>query len=270
MARKNNDALKKQARNLRKQGLLQREIAEKLKLSRTSVHYWTQGIDCPGRSGRRYVVNDSYFSTPYLENSYWAGFIAGDGCVHSEKGMITLNLQKRDISVLETFKKHCEFCGNIRHMRDKIGYESVGIGISSKKWLLDLENNFNITPRKSLTLRHPELSEENELAFIKGLFDADGCWFEKTPSWCIGGTENMLTWIQEIIDSNIQGNVKCTAKVRKSGKNKKCYQYAINGSRAIRWQALLRTVDTPELGRKWLRRPMNTKCIIISKRKEIS
>lgn len=31
---------------------------------------------------KKYSYNDNYFRTPNLENSYWAGFIAADGCVY--------------------------------------------------------------------------------------------------------------------------------------------------------------------------------------------
>ena len=38
-----------------------------------------------------------YFATPTMENCYWAGFIAADGCVSEKRGVLYLYQAARDV-----------------------------------------------------------------------------------------------------------------------------------------------------------------------------
>lgn len=126
-----------------------------------------------GISNKRYYFIENFFSKPNLINSYWAGFIAADGCIndkrHGQK-QIRIGLADKDISILKRFKRDIEFTGEV-----KVRKNSVNLDITSNKLCLDLKNNFNITPRKSLTLKPPKnLTKNCEAAFIIGMIDGDG------------------------------------------------------------------------------------------------
>ncbi len=216
---------------------------------------------------KQYRVNYYYFSVPNLENSYWAGFIAADGNVGDAKDSVRIKLLDSDSQHLEAFKRCCDSTNPVRaSYSGPKRYSSLEIhGVPN--WKDDLRKNFNITPRKSLTLQPPMLlSKENSLAFIAGYVDGDGCIFiEKPPTGHlrlgiqITGTHEVLCWIKSCFDkvapSKYQANVRCIGKV---------YSYKIVGNKAEIILGALLDAKTPKLERKW------TKVITFRKTKKIS
>jgi hypothetical protein len=165
---------------------------------------------------RKYTCNDSFFSVPNPQNSYWAGFIAADGCIEEKSKRLRIKLALADEIILKEFKKQIEFSGNFykeTHIkRGKVCY-STKINITSKQLITDLNNNFNITTKKSLTLKPPiNLNKECTEAFIRGFIDGDGsfCITKSRPNklgtrqyliLSIVGTYDVLLWIQNYINS---------------------------------------------------------------------
>jgi hypothetical protein len=117
--------------------------------------------------------DENFFSVPNILNSYWAGFIAADGCIRGyHDHYLSLGLSKKDISHLEKFKRDLRLSNKIT-IYDK--HNSCITGLSSNKICDDLKNNFNITPRKSKTLKPPNIKNKtNILSFIAGYIDGDG------------------------------------------------------------------------------------------------
>jgi hypothetical protein len=66
-----------------------------------------------GCSRRSYNLNTAYFSEPTIRNSYWAGFIAADGCL-TRKGALRIALSIKDREHLEKLKSELNFSGPIR------------------------------------------------------------------------------------------------------------------------------------------------------------
>ncbi len=203
---------------------------------------------------KQYQVNYDYFSVPNLENSYWAGFIAADGNIGDPKDRVRIKLAASDVDHLETFK---ECCGATNPIKDVYNgpkrYVALEIcGVS--QWKEDLQDNFCITPRKSLTLQPPiNLSRGESLAFITGYLDGDGCLYtEKPPTGHlrlgiqVTGTHEVLRWIKnwfdEIAPSEFQANVRCVGKV---------WSYKIVGRKAESVLQTLLQIKTPKLRRKW-------------------
>ncbi len=206
------------------------------------------------RTRKQYRVNYGYFSVPDLENSYWAGFIAADGNVRDSKDSIRIKLSGSDSQHLEAFKR---YCGSTSPVRDSYNglkkYASLEIhGVP--QWRDDLRKNFNITPRKSLTLQPPNhLSLKQSLAFIAGYIDGDGCIFKEQPPTGhlrlgvqITGTYEILCWIKALFDkiapSEYQASVRCVGRV---------YSYKIVGKKAELILEALLQIATPKLERKW-------------------
>ena len=112
------------------------------------------------------------------EKAYWLGFIFADGYISSRDNGFELSLKGSDIEHLHKFNKFME------HNKDnvKLGEAKNGDktflrcrwGITNKH-LWNTLNNLGCTPRKSLTLQFPNISEELEIPFIRGYFDGDGC-----------------------------------------------------------------------------------------------
>lgn len=167
----------------------------------------------------KYFCNDSFFAIPNPINSYWAGFIAADGSIDKRDSRLAIELGIKDEIILQTFKTQIEYTGIISYTKTKRdNIVQPRINIFSKKIVNDLNNNFNITPRKSLTLKPPNnLDKDCTEAFIKGYIDGDGCFYlakdyhrgtgNFIPHLSILGTFEILSWIQNYINTltNIGG-----------------------------------------------------------------
>jgi hypothetical protein len=124
---------------------------------------------------RKYNVNHNFFSVPGVLNSYWAGFIAADGCVR--KNELRVRLAEKDLGHLELFRTHIEAENPIR-VGDHFSFDKKSryalLVISSSSLVRDLRDHYNITERKSLTLQPPVLEGDCKRAFMRGLLDGDG------------------------------------------------------------------------------------------------
>lgn len=227
------------------------------------------------KRNKKYSVNEDYFAVPNLENSYWAGFIAADGCIAGRKSnVLQIKLSAKDEILLQRFKDNINYTGNVEHIAAKdnviiCGKNSranpaVNLRITSPKLCDDLAYIFNIHAKKSLIHEPPSgLTEEQELAFIIGYLDGDGWiirYVNKIPT--IGypqntcypietgmcGTEKFLNWIIEKLKNF--SDVKITLKIRKE-KNSKIYKLKIPGQFAFDVLTNLSKIEVNKLDRKW-------------------
>lgn len=217
---------------------------------------------------RKYNVNDSFFSEPNILNSYYAGFIAADGCIRSrqseESKYLTFGLSIKDKEWIERFVKDIEFTGPITEytFRER---KYVRMSINSKQICDDLEKNFNITPRKTATLIPPPLSDGNLIdAFICGYIDGDGaiCFSESTKrniqkkcAISIIGTYNLLEWINQRFDSINDVISKNKPILSKGGfsnnSNKTTYVLNISDKKARTVILHMAQYEIPLMKRKW-------------------
>lgn len=142
---------------------------------------------------------ENYFANKSPEACYWAGFIAADGCI-SENGVI-IGLSDKDKMHLEKLANALGLHNRVRVRDTSNGYRTARLNAISEKWVQDLAS-FNITPRKSKTLRPPSLRSEDQVrAFIRGYMDGDGCiCYHKSRGWwtlSFVGTKEMIAWIRE-------------------------------------------------------------------------
>jgi len=229
-----------------------KEIAEFLQRNICSVHTYA------GKLGLSQLINKNknYFDIPNIENSYWAGFIAADGCI-TRNDSVSIQLSSLDKEHLINFAKCCGYGGDIKEVITTTGYKpgciTSVIRVSGvKNWVIKLKENWSITPKKTLTLEPPtNLNYENSLAFIKGYIDGDGHIIEEDGRYIVLGvigTEKMLIWIKNtfdnlIIKENSSNLLRCNNCVQ--------YRYSIKGVRAIKIINSLRLIKTPQLERKW-------------------
>lgn len=202
------------------------------------------------RKKRKYTVDDNYFSHPTLVNSYWAGFLAADGCITSKNNInkkLSLSLQRKDKEHIIAFSNSIGFSGPV------VDYESHGnpqtrVVISSVKIANDLADNFNITPKKSLTLKPPNLTGKLALAFIVGYIDGDGTIGIYTKQstnrpysyLSVIGTKEVLYWVRKTLGAN-----------RAIYKKKNVYSFVMTDKSARKALQKLLTIKTPRLARKW-------------------
>lgn len=215
-----------------------------------------------GQLKRKHTINDDYFAIPNLENSYWAGFIAADGCI-TNINYLKIELTHSDGHHLELFRKAIEFSGNIsntKRIRISRGknkklttYNFSNIRINSTKIYNDLKNIFNIAEKKSLTHIPPNLSEELFFSYLAGYIDGDGCVSlskKNRLSLQLCGSKMFLEYVKEKFDILTPGLYHRNATVQKT--KSEIYKYAIEGGRAYDIISLLQSYNIPRLQRKVL------------------
>lgn len=217
-----------------------------------------------------YFYNENFFEYPSVLNSYWAGFIAADGCLKlPPKSRLDLKISVKDLTHLEQFRSDISSNAKIRHYTQKVGPTSLVknkeknypmvelILYSFNKTYEDLCKNYNITNAKSLTLQPPSnLDWTNSLAFIKGYIDGDGnlglykSSDRPKPRLSLGilGTSSMLSWIKDIF-TQIYG--KETGRKVNKRNNTQAYNYRCDDQKAYTIGSIICNSVNRGLDRKW-------------------
>jgi hypothetical protein len=152
-------------------------------------------------------IDHSFFDKWSDEMAYILGFIAADGNVSKNRFKLGIKLSTKD-------KEHLIAIRNLVAPKNKIyvskNKSCVSLEICSK-YMCNRLVTLGVTPRKSLTLKFPEMPRKYIKHFIRGYFDGDGCISKtKTTSvWCsyFLGTKNMLENINKYInESTLIGN----------------------------------------------------------------
>lgn len=155
---------------------------------------------------RIYKMNQSYFSNITEESAQWAGYIAADGTLY-DNGRVKFACAIKDKNILFELKKDMEFEHPIRtcsyNLKGK-RYYGVETTIFSKIMCKDLGTIYNITPRKSLTMKAPEISDSKiRLAFLIGLINGDGSIYKITKSNILTlnltGTFDICKWARDVL-----------------------------------------------------------------------
>lgn len=146
------------------------------------------------------------------EKAYWLGFIFADGYISYNRYSFELSLCFKDINHLHKFNIF------MKHENNNVKISNVGKDGKFKrcrwsivnKHLWNTLNNYGCTPRKSLTLKFPNISKIWYKDFIRGYFDGDGCityLLDKPkkvyfPVSVLEGTYEFLQKIKNILDDN--------------------------------------------------------------------
>lgn len=171
------------------------------------------GGETAKRGGRQIYDYDRAFFDEYTpESCYWAGFIAADGGLVLAKGAhrLQIMLGHKDRKHLEAFTR----CAGSDHpVKDVMvaGTLEVQLTISSKRWWDALHAKFNLTPRKSLTLKPPPdgIPEPLLWHYVRGYFDGDGHVTSRLDShgypvqvgFC-GGSLEYMRWLHRFVRSH--------------------------------------------------------------------
>lgn len=241
------------------------EIAKKFNFSETHVNNLIHKNKIKTRKNRYlYSQNNYFFNVPNIQNSYWAGFIAADGCIGNCRGkrFLVINLKNTDRDILEEFKNQTSFTGNISNGKHKgygkyidniYCYSTIQIR-NCDQWISDLKQHWNITENKSITILRPNITDINlQLSYIIGLIDGDGhigiangkLKFE------LCGTKDVLEWASNILYS-LEDNEKYDKLTVYKKKNEKMHYINCSSIRAYCLLKQLIEKSTPyKLTRKW-------------------
>lgn len=206
------------------------------------------GLTHDSNLGRKYSANKRFFSRITPLTSYWAGFIAADGCVRRNR--LSMGLAPRDSAHLRQFRADIGYTGPLYEQK-----RALSILICCQQVVDDLSRHFNVVPRKSLILKPPSnLPLACVKAFIRGLIDGDGsiCLRPQDgyPRIVLYGTRAICRWVRQWFDQWTPVTNYPRAVERKIRSNS-IWKYAVGGHRAERIASLLLQVKGPKLTRKW-------------------
>jgi hypothetical protein len=223
-----------------------RQIAKKYGFSKDRI---TNTLNARGimREKKDNSFNEDYFSViDSEEKAYWLGFIYADGCVLDKSNCLEIDLQASDIGQLNKFKASVLFKGDIKIKTNILKGKTYGacrIRLFSGKLKSDLIK-LGCTPRKSLTIKYPNIDPKYNNHFIRGYFDGDGSVYsylksgKETPCISIIGTFEFLSKVQNIFidEANLREvklyNQKVTVWEYKKAHNQalKVLHYLYDGS----------------------------------------
>jgi hypothetical protein len=147
------------------------------------------------KKGCIHFSNEDKMKDDELSTWYMAGLLAADGNINNKNG-VSLTLHPQDLETIEFFKKYFEYTGDIKLYKNKYPYCILN---KVPKLVNTLNERFNITKRKSLTLKPPKNipTVEHSLAYIIGYIDGDGCIYvkDKFKQIQILGTKEILDFI---------------------------------------------------------------------------
>lgn len=212
-------------------------------------------------SGKKYTVNENFWSKPNYINCYWAGFSAADASIvkYKRNGFsYCLEISEKDEKHLKKLVDDCSFNGKIYkyNRKDRDGC-TVKIRINSIKWAEDLKNVFNIEPNKTKRLAPPNnLTLNQYFCWTLGYICGDGTvYMNKYNNQIhvnfVSSSLKIIEWLQQFIESNFKDVLRI--KKIKIKKNNKCeaWHYSISGIRAAIFVDYLRQFPVPRLSRKW-------------------
>ena len=148
---------------------------------------------CPRHGRRKHTVNDDYFSVVDSPEKAWLlGFICADGYICGSSSALRIAVKATDREVLEHATRLMESSYPIRDYHYGQGMRGMASSLqwSSRKMQADLAT-LGVGPRKSLTLKAPELPEHLRGHFWRGVIDGDGSILERkysgygNPRWTV-------------------------------------------------------------------------------------
>lgn len=218
------------------------EMAEEANCAVDSIRDWMNHYNIPvsmeiaNDSKRKYALNHDYFKKiDTEEKAYWLGFLAADGYVSREGGVVIVVLSEKDIDHLKKFTKAIETNTPIIQYKQKFDskrekeYNMCKIAISSIRFHDNIVDK-GITPIKMMDKRIPDIEERWYKHFIRGYYDGDGSisfvkrkkvreWKSQTThtstlegSVRIVGTFKLLNWIVDVSEPFVGRKSKISEK----------------------------------------------------------
>ena len=245
------------------------EIGRKYNCHRDSVLFHLRKNNIPRRSSQeghiKHFFNRAYFTTPNINNCYWAGLIAADGCLTKSNKTYALALSHsiKDKIILKAFQKAINFTGNISETTNHSGFSNnstfsrISLNNIDNDIFKDLNKYWNITPRKTFTLKPPAdyITDDLALAYIIGYTDGDGCCnYHKNRNNCyfavkLLGTRAVMLWINEKLTNEVP---PINNRVVNVNKYNNTFSLEYHGQRAELIHKRLRSIPLDfRLPRKW-------------------
>ena len=173
-----------------------------------------------------------YYKLEINKNTtYFLGLLAADGWLRKQSYRTSIRLKQEDGYILKRLHKILKI-GNISEINKTPPLTSMTDLTICNKLLFGQIVSLGITPKKTFTLKWPNIPEELNRDFIRGYFDGDGCiTYSKShkayKSSIVGSSKDMLSEIMNILkkEAGLRGG-----GIYKKSSSRTCYalMYAKN------------------------------------------
>jgi Mor family transcriptional regulator len=224
--------LKNKIVNEYKKGSNSCELGQKYNLNPQTILNWLKekNINVKYAHQKYHKVNEKFFSKITSKSAYVLGFWMADGC--AIKKCYRVRFDQNELEPIEKIKNilgSTHYITKYKRPDANIEYSTT---INSKQMYSDLQKicPFDIT-KKTIRSAYPNISEEADNHFIRGLFDGDGCiYFKKRngknrATFKLTGSKKLLKKVQEKL-SKIKGVKKGSLTKQK---NKNCWELNYEG-----------------------------------------
>ncbi len=204
----------------------QREIARRLKLGKTTINRWAEEI---GLRFKKHTVNEKFFDEFNERSSYILGLIFSDGNVswNTQKGYysLTITASEKDKDHLENIRSTLSSTKPLLYSSKTKSYRLIVTNKNICKRLMQL----GVIPRKSLSVKFPNIPGEYLNQFIRGIIDGDGhvryVKRKKSPYFEITIASGSKVFCEGLVNS-IKQAIGVNANIRKVKKNTHIIQYS--------------------------------------------
>lgn len=154
------------------------EISKKYNINRGTVQKYLIKNNIPFHKHQKssLKLNEYFFNTYTPESCYWAGFILADGYIRKNRNSLEIGLKGDDYKHLHKLLK-CMNCDNFEKVRviQNDTTNKCRLILCFDQIKEDLENNFDIFNKKSLTCKISDKIPYDLLHhYIRGILDGDG------------------------------------------------------------------------------------------------
>lgn len=174
-------------------------------------------------------VDHEFFERDTEEAAYFFGFLLADGNI-SDRGKVSIGIQKRDEEILHSLKEACKINSNVAYHTRPDGTSSAQL-VFTVKSLSESLTKLGLTPRKSLNEECPERFLFNR-DFWRGAVDGDGCVVftpNASPKVYLCGSELLCSQFLDFCKS-----VDPTINTKPSHTKNELFRTTISGTKASR------------------------------------
>lgn len=196
MANRTNDKIEKQIIDYYSEGYGVMELSEQFQLHRCTIQriLHRNNIKLRKRTPGHYDIH--FFDEYSVDSCYWAGFIAADGYVRSDRANVSIHLSVVDIEHLKKLEKLTNYTGKITVYDNECCLSFAG------EWFPKaLAKNFEIYPRKTFDIMLSDKIPKDMIPhFLRGYFDGDGCVTNVGEYLRISFTSGSVNLLKQISD----------------------------------------------------------------------
>lgn len=171
MPKRTNNEIEREVISLYNEGYGTLELAKKFNLHRVTIQSILKRNNIKLRKGTPVHYNIHFFDEYNELSCYWAGFIAADGYIRSDRAAVTIHLASTDNEHLLKLAQATRYEGNVNVCKN-----ACYITFSGEWFQKALADKFDIYPKKTFDITISEKIPKNMVKhFIRGYFDGDGC-----------------------------------------------------------------------------------------------